>query len=369
MSQDRNRRSGRRKPGGMTIQDIAREAGVSAATVSRTFNNPEKVSATTREAVEAVAKRHHFVAHGLATGLASRRSGLLGVIIPTISNSIYAQSTQAIQDVAQSAGYTVLVGISDFSRSREERLIHRFIEHRVEGIMLTGAERDAQVYEKITHNELPYVVTWKLDPARRHPCVSFDNARAAATATEHLIALGHRRIGFVCGHTEVNDRALERRRAFEATMSAHGLMPDPDLLFERPFEYIDGNAVMRRMLEHPDPPTAVFCANDIQAIGAMACCHEAGLRVPADISIMGFDDLAITQYTTPQLTTVHVPAAEMGRRAALQLVAAIRDGERPMSLELPTQLTVRGSTAPPARVSETGSDNSARHRYNAGDGE
>lgn len=348
MNKDPNNRSRRRK--GTTIEDIAREAGVSTATVSRVFNSPEKVSNSTREVVEAVARRHHFVADGLATGLASRKSSLLGVIIPTISNSIYSQSTQAIQDVAQAAGYTVLVGVSDFSRSREERLIHRFIEHRVEGIVLTGAKRGSDVYEKINRNGLPYIVTWKLDPERRHPCVSFDNARASMVAIEHLIALGHRRIGFVCGRTDVNDRALERKSSFEARMAAHGLSADPKLMFERPFEYVEGSAVMRRMLENPDPPTAVFCANDIQAIGAMAHCHEAGLEVPRDISIIGFDDLAITQYTTPQLTTVHVPAAEMGRSAAQQLVTAIRDGGNPMSMELPVQLIVRGTTGPPSRV-------------------
>lgn len=348
MSKDPKRPPRRRK--GATIEDIAREAGVSTATVSRVFNSPEKVSPAARETVKEVARRHHFVAHGLATGLASKRSSLLGVIIPTISNSIYSQSTQAIQDVAQAAGYTVLVGVSDFSRSREERLIHRFIEHRVEGIVLTGAERDSEVYDKINHNGLPYVITWKLDPERRHPCVSFDNARASMVAVEHLISLGHRRIGFVCGRTDVNDRALERWRSFETRMAAHGLVPDPHLMFERPFEYVEGSAVMRRMLENPDPPTAVFCANDIQAIGAMSHCHEAGLQVPRDISIIGFDDLAITQYTTPQLTTVHVPAAEMGRCAAQQLVTAIRDGGNPMSMELPIQLILRGTTAPPSRT-------------------
>ena len=339
------RREGR--PGGVTIRDIAREAGVSTATVSRAFNAPETVKPATREAVMAVARQRHYVPQASATTLASQRSRLLGVIIPTISNSIYAQSTQAVQQAAQEAGYTVIVGVSDFSPEREERLIHRFIEHRVEGLVLTGEARAEGVYDKIEWNDLPFVVTWKYVTKPARPSVSFDNFKAAASAVEHLLTLGHRRIGFVCGRSDVNDRALGRRRAFEETMRANQVPADPDLIFERDFEYVEGTAVMRRMLEHRDPPTAVFCANDIQAIGAMAYCHQVGLSVPRDMSIVGFDDLPITQYTTPQLTTVHVPAAEMGRRAAQQLLGAIRHHETQMSFELPTHLIVRGSTMPP----------------------
>lgn len=333
----------------MTIRDVAREAGVSTATVSRVFNTPELVSQVTRDTVMAVARHRHYVPHASATTLASQRSRLLGVIIPTISNSIYAQSTQAVQQVAQEAGYTVIVGVSDFCPEREERLIHRFIEHRVEGLVLTGEARADGAYDKIERNDLPFVVTWKYVTKPGRPSVSFDNFKAAASAVEHLLTLGHRRIGFVCGRSDVNDRALGRRRAFEETMRAYQVPVDRDLIFERDFEYVEGTAVMRRMLEHRNIPTAVFCANDIQAIGAMAYCHQVGLTVPQEISIVGFDDLPITQYTTPQLTTVHVPAAEMGRRAALQLLAAIRNHEPQMSFELPTHLIVRGSTMPPTK--------------------
>ncbi|MCH8189706.1 MAG: substrate-binding domain-containing protein [Proteobacteria bacterium] len=139
---------------------------------------------------------------------------------------------------------------------------------------------------------------------------------AACAAVDHLVALGHRRIGLICGRTDLNDRALDRRRAFEDSLRRHGLTIDPDLIFERDFEFVEGRGAMHRMLGHPRPPTAVFCANDIQAIGAMMECRETGLRVPEDISIVGFDDLPIAQCTTPQLTTVRVPAHEMGRRAA-----------------------------------------------------
>ena len=336
-------------PGRSTIHDIAREAGVSTATVSRVFNQPEKVSARTRDRVEAVIARHHYVSDGLARSLASKRSRTLGLVIPTIMNSIYASSTQAIQQAAQEAGYTVLVGISEFSTEDEALLVHRLLERRVQGMILTGKERDADLYEKIRRNRTPFVITWRVTREAALPSISFDNYQAARSAVSHLISLGHRRIGLICGRTDVNDRALDRRVAFEETMSAAGLDVDPSLIFERSFEFVDGRAAMHRMLAKDRPPTAVFCANDIQAIGAMYECQEAGIRVPEDMSIVGFDDLPIARYVSPQLTTIRVPAAEMGDRAARSIIDAIEAGEEVSPCELGTDLIVRGTTAPPSQ--------------------
>jgi LacI family transcriptional regulator len=334
----------------VTIREIAEEAGVSTATVSRVLNEPMRVSRRARDIVTSVIERHHYVSHGLAGGLASRRSRLLGLVIPTITNSIYASSTQAIQQAAQAAGYTVVVGVSEFSAEHEALLIHSFIEHRVEGLILTGAERDPAVYDKITRNHVPFVITWKFGRGSGFPCISFNNRTAAAVAVEHLILLGHRRIGLVCGRTDLNDRARGRREGYVATLRAHGLEVDPDLIFERDFEFVEGRAAMHRMLQNPDRPTAVFCANDIQAIGALYECRQAGLDVPVDMSIIGFDDLPITQYVVPQLTTIRVPAGEMGRRATEALLETIRSGRAPLALELSADLIIRGSTAPPTAV-------------------
>jgi LacI family transcriptional regulator len=327
-----------------TILDIAREAGVSTATVSRVFNQPQKVSAKTRDRVQAVIARRHYVSDGLAGGLASRRSRTLGLVIPTIMNSIYASSTQAIQQAAQDAGYTVLVGISEFSMEEEATLVHRLLERRVQGLILTGAERAPTIYEKIRRNQVPFVITWKASPTPGLPSISFDNYKAAAAAVTHLLSLGHRRIGLVCGRTDVNDRARDRRLAFEDTLAAHGVEADPALIFERSFEFVDGRSAMHAMLTSKSPPTAVFCANDIQAIGALYECQEAGVRVPQDVSVVGFDDLPIGQYVWPQLTTIRVPAAEMGSRAARALIAAVETGNPVSGCELPTDLIVRGTT-------------------------
>lgn len=333
----------RRRP--LTIREIAIETGVSTATVSRVFNAPERVREGTRNRILAVVDHHHFVSDGLAGSLASRRSHLLGLIIPTITNSIYALSTQAIQRAAQAAGYTLLVGISEFSAEREAQLVHEFIERRVEGLILTGAERQAKVYDKITHNGVPFVITWRLARSLGLPSVSFNNHMAAAKVIDHLVSLGHRRIGLICMSTERNDRARGRREGYEKRMAEHGLEVDPSLIFERDYEFVEARAAMHEALRNPRPPTAVFCASDVLAVGAMYECQQGGRDVPRDISIVGFDDMPITEYVTPQLTTVRVPAADMGQRATQELVKAIRGDGIGLGIELPTDLIIRDSTA------------------------
>ena len=238
-----------RHPGGAartrarsTMLDVARAAGVSTATISRFFNQPEKLSPKTWSRVQSAINLHHYVADGQAGGLASRRSRTLGLIIPTITNSIYAASTQAIQQTAQREGYTVLVGVSEFSPRQEATLVHRLLERRVEGLILTGAERNPELYEKISRNHVPFVVTWKSTRGTDLPSISFDNYKAARGAVDHLVALGHRRIGMICGRTEVNDRAFDRRRAFEDTLATYGLEVDPALIFERSFEFRRGTS-------------------------------------------------------------------------------------------------------------------------------
>jgi len=330
--------------GATTIKDIAAIAGVSTATVSRAISSPEKVRSETRDRIVAIMRKHHFVADGLAMGLASHQSRTIGLIIPTIANSIYASSTQAIQKRVQAEGYTVLVGISEFSTKGEAELVHRLLERRVDGLILTGATREQDLYDKVVHNNVPFVITWQLAGSNRQPAISFDNYKAALPAVEHLLALGHQRVGLICGRTDVNDRAFERRRAYEECLTRHGLAIDKRLIHECEFEMFQGRTAMSRMIALPDPPTAVFCANDIQAVGAIAACHDANLVVPQDISIIGFDDLPIAQCTVPPLTTIRVPAYEMGTRAADALIDAIRGQGEVETLELPTDLILRHST-------------------------
>lgn len=329
----------------LTIRDIAREAGVSIATVSRVMNSPDAVSPATRASVQTVIERHGYLSHGIAVSLASARSLSIGLVIPTITNSIYASSTQAIQRIAQAAGYTVLLGVSEFSPGMEEKLIRQLLERRVDALILTGGERRRAVYDLIDANGVPFVVTWKLvQESIRRPSVSFDNYKGGRLAMAHLIGLGHRRIALICGRTEVNDRARERRRAYADAMRELGNAPENALIQETDFELDCGRDAMRAFLQLENRPTAVFCANDIQAIGAVFECEENGLDVPGDMSIIGFDDLPVAQYIKPQLTTIRVPAHTMGELAAKKVLDALRTGIAPVSEELPIELIVRDST-------------------------
>ena len=232
-----------------TIKEIALEAGVSTATVSRVLNHPERVKPKRREAVLRVVERHDYVSHGMAGSLAGARSRTIGVVIPTITNSIYAASTQAIQRLAQREHYSVLLGVSDFAPVEERRIILHLIERRVDGLILTGGGRDPAIYRIIERHKIPYVVTWRPDPAAHCPYVSFDNYSASRMAMDHLLGLGHRRIGLICGRTAVNDRAYERRKAYEDALTAYAVDVDSSLMFERDFEFIEGRTSVRRLLD------------------------------------------------------------------------------------------------------------------------
>lgn len=329
----------------VTIHDIAREAGVSVATVSRVFSHPDRVRESTRERILAVSDRRQFVADAVARGLARRRSGFLAVIIPTIYNSIYAASTQAIQTAAEAAGYTVLIGVSEFSKAREAHLVRQFIERRVEGLILTGADRDPAAQKLITRNRLPTVITWQIPGKSLAPWVSFDNYAAAVAVVSHLASFGHRRIALVCGRTDLNDRALARRKGFEDQMRVLGLPYSEHDICECEFDFTEGRKAVRKFFEGSEPPTAIFSANDIVAVGALYECQRLGMRVPEDVSIVGFDDLPLAQYVFPQLTSVRVPAADMGAQA-VQVLLELIDGKTPRSRALATEIVARGTVAP-----------------------
>jgi LacI family transcriptional regulator len=331
--------------GTKTIREIAREAGVSIATVSRTIRTPERVSALTRQTVMEVVERHDYVMHGMAGGLAGARSKIIGLVIPTVINSIYAAFTLAIQQGLRAAEYSLVLGVSDFDPAEETRVIRRLVERRVDGLILTGGEHDPASYRLIERHGIPTVLTWRGSPERT--CISFDNYAAGRIAMDHLQALGHRRIGLICGWTGVNDRARERRRAYEDALDAAGAAIDPGLIFEGAFDFDDGYRAMTSLLGLPDAPTAVFAANDIQAIGALSACRDAGARVPGDVSILGFDDLPIAGFVTPKLTTMRVPASDMGLFAASRLLGMIRGDADVSSVMLPVVLVKRESTGLP----------------------
>ena len=199
----------------------------------------------------------------------------------------------------------------------------------------------------LRHYRIPFVVTWSTSEDPSIPAISFDNFAAAKAATKALIGLGHRRIGLVCGVSAVNDRAQQRIAGFRAGLEEAAIVFDPALVAERPFEVAEGAAAAEAIMGSARPPTALFCANDIQALGALFACQRLGFAVPRDVSIIGFDDLPMTRMANPPLATVHVPAQEMGEAAAGALVRAVDLGEPIQSRALDAMVVVRDSIAAP----------------------
>jgi LacI family transcriptional regulator len=328
----------------VTVRWLAEKAGVSVATVSRTLRKPETVAAPTRKRILKLIDRHRFVPDGRAATFSSKRTGIVGLIVPTISNSIYAEFTEAIQSTLQKAGLSLLIANANYSADIERDIIHKFIENRVEGVILTGYERNDALYRLLRHYQIPFVITWSTSPKRSIPAISFDNTTAAAAAVEKLIQLGHRRIGLICGVTKINDRAAQRLKAYRAVLARHRIPFDTSLVEEIPFEIEVAAEAAARLISNPNPPTAIFCANDIQALGTLFTCQRHKIAVPGDISIIGFDDLPSTRIVNPPLSSVHVPAKQMGEEAAKAIVAAARQNTPVRGQTLPTELIIREST-------------------------
>ncbi len=328
------------------IRSLAKKAGVSVATVSRALRQPETVAPHTREKILRLVEKYRFVPDGRAANFSSQRTGLVGLIVPTISNSIYAEFTEAIQSRLQAAGLSLLIVNANYSAEIERDIIRKLIESRVEGVILTGYRRDASLYQLLNHYGIPFVVTWAISPKRSIPYISFDNYAAATEATEMLIKLGHRRIGLICGVASINDRAAMRLDAYKAVLEKHRIAFDEALVSQQPFEIEAGAEAATRLISNRRPPTALFCANDIQALGALFACQRMKIRVPEDVSIIGFDDLPIVRTANPALSSVHVPARQMGNAAADALIAAAAHGTPIKSQIIPTELIMRASTAP-----------------------
>ncbi|HSR14065.1 MAG TPA: LacI family DNA-binding transcriptional regulator [Thermodesulfobacteriota bacterium] len=334
-----------------TIRDVARRAGVSVATVSRVLNSPAVVKQKTRARVLRSMEDCQYVYNAVAGGLSARRTTTIGVIVPTITNPVFATVTKGIQDFARESGYSILLGNSDYDEANELRLIHLFQQKRADGVILNGPWRDAAIVPLMKRTRLPFVITWQTLRDRDVNFVAFDNAGGAYRVVEHLLELGHRRIGMIAGKFSVSERAFIRWEGYRKCLLDHGIRPDPALVVEKGYTFTEGKEGMAQLLGAAGPPTAVFCGNDILAIGAIACAKERGLTVPGDVSVAGFDDMEISAYYDPPLTTVAVPAYEMGRLAAQVLLENIRGEEkRPRQVLLETQLMVRGSVEPLRRA-------------------
>lgn len=331
------------------LADVARLARVSTATVSRALTRPDKVKPATvariRQAVQALG----YVAHGAARALASRRTRTIGAVIPTLDNAIFANTVHALQKTLDEAGYTLLLASHEFDAQVEARVTQTLIERGVDGLVLLGTSHHPSVFGMIDAHRVPYVLTWALDESGRHPCIGFNNRAAGIRMARYLLDLGHRAFAMISGITAGNERAQERLAGVREALAERGLALGPGGLVEKPYTLGGGREGMRELLQAAPRPTAVVCGNDVLAIGALAECRAMGLAVPEHLSLTGFDDMEIAAAITPGLTTMHFPTAELGAYAAQHLVARLAGESFEARIELPVELVVRDSTAPPSR--------------------
>lgn len=330
----------------ITMQEIARRAKVSLATVSRTIHSPHLVQQETRERVLRVMEEQHYVYNAVAGDLSRRRSSVLGLIIPTVTLSIFASSVAGVQEYAHEHGYSVIIGNTNYESATERRLLAIFQQRRVAGVILTGMPSgSARILADLETEGIPAVVTWETPkcPGLNH--VGFDNRKASRSMTEYLLSLGHRRIGLVVGPFSRIERVQERHAGYRDALEAHGLSYDPSLVVEsRSYSLLNGEEAMTRLLGANPLPTAVFAASDVLAMGVLRTLRVRGYRVPEDISLAGFDDVDFAAYCEPPLTTVRVPGHEMGRLAAEVLLERIENGNAPVrQYALDTDLIIRES--------------------------
>jgi len=332
-----------------TLEDVAGAAGVSTATVSRCLNEPERVADATRSRILSAVDRLGYSPNFGARALATRRSDIVGAVIPTMANAIFARGLQAFEETLGEQGLTLLVATSGYEPDVEEARIRTLVARGARGLLLIGQQRRATVYRFLQQHGIPVVIAWSHSAQSLRSCVGFDNAAAMSALTRQGLALGHRRLACISAERGPNDRARERVRGALHAVEQAGLDPAAVAIMESPYDIEAAGEAFERLMALDPHPTLVLCGNDVQAVGAMSAARRVGLRVPEDVSITGFDDLEIAGAVHPGLTTVRVPHREMGIEAARTMAMHLSDDQPlpPQRIALAADIIMRGSLAPP----------------------
>jgi LacI family gluconate utilization system Gnt-I transcriptional repressor len=326
------------------MRDVAHAAGVSLMTVSRALREPHKLSEETRKAVLDAVHKIGYVPNSIAANLASNRSNVVGQIVPSIQNSLYADTVKGTSDVLRTAGLHLLIADSGYSLQEEEALVGAFLAQRVAGLILHNTDHSPKALQMIERAGVPVIETGDVP---RHPVdmvVSYSNAEAAKAMTLHLGARGYRRIGFVSLDTRINRRARERQRGYLAGLKALGRGKDPAVMLEVGPGLTSGSHALVDMLNRTPDVDAIFFAGDVLAIGALFEAQRRGWKVPGRVAIAGFDDLDILQHTVPKVTCLRLPRLEIGRRSAEALLERLRGAEAAVRLDLGFEVIQREST-------------------------
>lgn len=335
---------GSRRP---SIQDVARLCGVAPSTVSNALSGRRYVSEETRQRVLAAAEQLGYRANTLARSLRMQRSWTIGLVIANINNPFYPDIARGIEDIAAKQSWNLILCNTDYQLGRQEQALRALLDRSVDGVILASHPNDSQI-EQLVKSSVPYVLLNKGHGAISGDYVGIDNEKGAMLATEHVIGLGHKRLAFICGHKE-SDAADHRLDGFIKTVIKHGLTVPDSRIAPGAFDFDSGRLAAERILREPDRPTAVIAASDMMALGVIGAAMDAGLKVPEDLSVVGFDDILMARMPGIQLTTVHVAKWQLGASAARFLLERIQ-GQAPEAYReriYDVELVVRNTTAPP----------------------
>ena len=334
--------------GRVKLEEVAELAGVSTATVSRAFNKPEKVSETVRSRVMEAANVLNWIPNAAGRALASSRTHIVGAIIPTLDNEIFAHQISGMQSVFAERGFTLFLGCSNYDPTEGLKQVQAMLARGVEAIAIVGENHPLELFEALRSRKVPYVLTYSFRQGSPHPLIGFDNQAAFTEIVEHLLSLGHKRFAAIFQPNANNDRVEARLNGIHAALTEAGMrMETGDVLIgASTMEF--GAKSFRQLMTRPVHlrPTAIICGNDNIALGALSAAKEMNLSAPKDFSITGFDDLTISSRLSPHLTTMSVDNQEIGVLAANELLSAISgEAAMPRSIQVKAYLKIRESTA------------------------
>lgn len=340
----------------MNIKEVAARARLSTATVSRTINDSSLVRPRTAEKVRRAIRELGYYPNTQARALVSGRSQMFGLIISDIVNPFFPELVKSFEFAAIHRGYEVIVANTDYNSERMGGCVRRMIERQVDGVAIMTSEIDRHLLDELSHRRLPIVF---LDVGKLKPLISnikVDYSKGIGEAVQHIVSLGHQRIGFISGPLTLKS-ARTRRSAFLKCIAACGIPEGQRSVVEGNHKIDGGDVAMTSLLSLRRRPTAVLTSNDLTAIGALRAITRLGLHVPDDISVVGFDDIELSQFTQPPLTTIRLSRDELGRRAFDLLYEAVDGQQRSgQEIKVSTGLVLRESTASAKSGSEAKSD-------------
>ncbi len=326
---------------------VAKAAKVSPSTVSRSFNHPDMVNPATRKKITRAVERLGYIRNRAAQTMHGRRSATIGLIVPTINHTIFSEVIQAFSDAIDAEGFTLLIASHGYDLDREYLMMRKLLEHRVDGIALIGLEHSDASFSLIEQQEIPTIAIWNYDEESKMSCVGADNAQAGRMAAEHLLSLNHRDIGLVFPQTTGNDRAHQRLIGALNALEKQRITIPESWRSEAPYSIAQAKRATISLLANSHRPTALLCGNDVIAQGALYAAHSLGLIVPKDLSIIGIGDFKGSEDLEPALSTISIPAQDIGTIAGQNFTRMITSSDKSVfRYRCDLHCVTRNTTAP-----------------------